>query len=321
MMVRDKSRKSQPLQQASSMFFFISIAALLWLIIKLSANYTVTEPLTIILKDQPSNLVITDDTQTIKVTLSTTGFKLLNYYFKPVSRRKVDISLEKVPLHKDSRSTYSFACSYTKDKIANFLSISTNDISFEENRIILTMEELKSKKVKVLSNIDINYETQYNRHGNIIITPDSITIYGPENIIKNISNVYTQKQVLKNVNSKIDINIPIMLADNVNADIKNVNVKMDVDRYTEAIANVSIKNNSKYQLRLFPDKVRIKYIVSLTDYNIINDKSFSIEIDTTQVSQRLNYLPVYLTDYPTNTRILSIEPREVEYIIIEENEN
>lgn len=321
MMVRNRNKETEPLRQASSMFFFISIAALLWLIIKLSANYTVTEPLTISLKDQPSNLVITDDTQTIKVTLSTTGFKLLNYYFKPVSRRRVDISLEKVPLHKDSKSTYSFSSSYAKDKIANFLSISPNDISFEESRIILSMEELKSKKVKILPNLDISYENQYNRHGNIIITPDSITIYGPENIITNITNVFTEKHVLKNVNTKIDANIPINLTKGINADIKTVNIKMDVDRYTEAVANVVIRNNSKHKLRIFPDKVKIKYIVSLTDYNIINEKSFCIEIDTAQVSQRLNYLPVYLTDYPNNTRILSIEPREVEYIIIEENEN
>ena len=80
--------------------FFVLTAALFWLMIKLSANYTVTESLTINLKDAPVNLVMIDRTQNVKVTLSTSGFELLNYYFKPASRRKVDISLEKVPLHK-----------------------------------------------------------------------------------------------------------------------------------------------------------------------------------------------------------------------------
>ena len=95
-MVR-KKQESESLQQASSILFFVTIAAFLWLIIKLSADYTVTEPLTINMKDAPANLVITDDSQKHKVTLSTNGFKLLNYYLKPQSRRKVDISLEKVP--------------------------------------------------------------------------------------------------------------------------------------------------------------------------------------------------------------------------------
>lgn len=303
------------------MLFFISIAALLWLVIKLSANYTVTEPLTIVLKDQPSDLVITNDTQTIKVTLSTSGFKLLNYYFKPVSRRKVEISLDEVPLHKDDRSTYSFGSNYAKERIADFMSVSPNEISFDESRITLTMEKLKSKKVKVNPDIEISYENQYNRRGEIIISPDSITIYGPENVIDNINSIYTAKYTFKNVNSKIDTDVTINLDKGINCDTKAVNLKIDVDRYTEAIANVTIKNPSKHKLRLFPDKVRIKYIVSLTDYNIISDKSFSIEIDTALISQRLNFLPIYLTDYPNNTRILSIEPKEVEYIIIEDNED
>ena len=65
----------------------------------------------------------------------------------------------------------------------------------------------------------------------------------------------------------------------------------------------------------------IKYIVSLTDYNIIKENSFKVNIDTSDINPENNYLPIYLTDYPNNTRILSIEPKEVEYIIIEKNEN
>ena len=107
----------------------------------------------------------------------------------------------------------------------------------------------------------------------------------------------------------------------INANNKNVNIKVFVEKYTEAIANVKINNTSQKKLRLFPDKVKVKYIVSLTDYNIINDKSFVINIDTADILPINNLLPVYLVDYPNNTKITSIEPKEVEYIIIDENEN
>jgi hypothetical protein len=71
----------------------------------------------------------------------------------------------------------------------------------------------------------------------------------------------------------------------------------------------------------FNDKVNIKYIVSLTDYNLTKENSFKVNIDTADIKPENNYLPIYLTDYPNNTRIISIEPKEVEYIIIEKNEN
>ena len=318
-MVRKKQEK-QTLHQFSSILFFVTIAALFWLLIKLSANYTVTEALTINITDAPADLVVVDGNQELKVTLSTSGFELLNYYFKPASRRKVDISLEEVPLHKDSESTYSFSISYAKEKVANYLTIEPSEVSFDENRISIRMEQLDSMKVKVQPNLDLSYEKQYNRHGRVQISPDSVIIYGPKNRLKEIDNIYTEKISIKNVNSNIDVNVPLIIEDMINVDNKDVNIKINVEKYTEAIANVKIENNSNKKLRLFPDKVKIKYIVSLTDYNIIKDNSFVISIDTADIAYENNFLPVYLVDYPNNTKIISIEPKEVEYIIIEQND-
>ena len=319
-MVR-KKQEQQSLHKFSNILFFVTIAALFWLLIKLSANYTVTEPLTIDIKDAPADLVVVDGSQELKVTLSTSGFELLNYYFKPASKRKVDISLEEVPLHKDSEGTYSFSISYAKEKVAKYLAIEPSEVSFDENRISIRMEQLDSLKVKVMPNIDISYEKQYNRHGRIQIKPDSITVYGPKSKLKEIDNIYTESISLKNISSNIDINVPLHPEEMINFDSKEVNIKINVEKYTEAIANVKIENNSDKKLRLFPDKVKIKYIVSLTDYNIIKDNSFIISIDTADISSENNVLPVYLIDYPSNTRIISIEPKEVEYIIIEQNED
>ncbi len=316
------SRKQEPqkFQQFSNFLLFVSIAALLWLIIKLSTNYTVTESLTINLKNAPPDLIISDDTQKVKVTLSSSGFKLLRYYFKPSQRRKVDILLDEVPLHQDSEGTYSFSISYAKEKVANFLTMEPSEISFDENRIRVYMEHLDSTRAKVIPNLNLSYEKQFNRHGKIQVSPDSVTIYGPKNIISSIDNIYTEEHSIKNINSNIDINLPLILGDKINTNNTEVNIKISVEKYTEAVANVKINNNTNI-LRIFPDRVKVKYIVYLSDYNIVNENSFVVNIDTADISPDRNHLPVYLVDYPNNTRILSIEPKEVEYIIIDRNEN
>lgn len=316
------SRKQDPkkIQQFSNFLLFVSIAALLWLIIKLSTNYTVTESITINLKNAPANLIITDEAQKVKVTLSSSGFKLLRYYFKPSQRRKVDILLDEVPLHKDGEGTYSFGISYAKERVANFLTMEPSEISFDENRIRVNMENLDSTRVKVIPNLDLSYEKQFNRQGKIQISPDSVTIYGPKNIISSIDNVYTEEHTIRNINSNIDINLPLILGDKLNTDNTEVNIKINVEKYTEAVANVKI-NNKTNTLRIFPDKVKVNYIVYLSDYNIVNENSFVVNIDTADISPDRTHLPVYLVDYPNNTRILGIEPREVEYIIIDRDEN
>ena len=224
-------------------------------------------------------------------------------------------------MHKESESTYSFSVSYAKEKVANFLTMEPSEVAFDENRIIVNMQQLDSVKVKVIPDLDLTYEKQFNRHGKIQITPDSVTVYGPKNKIKTIDNIHTEHLSLKNVNSNIDKNLSLQLEDMIKADCKEVNVKMNVEKYTEAIANVKINNNTDNKLRLFPDKVKIKYIVYLSDYNIINENSFTVNIDANDITPENNSLPVYLVDYPNNTRIISIEPKEVEYIITEEHEN
>ena len=89
-------------------------------------------------------------------------------------------------MHKDSESTYSFSVSYAKEKVANFLTMEPSEVAFDENRIIVNMQQLDSVKVKVIPDLDLTYEKQFNRHGKIQITPDSVTVYGPKNKIKTI---------------------------------------------------------------------------------------------------------------------------------------
>lgn len=298
--------------------FFICIAALLWLIIKLSAEYTVTDFFTINFKDAPSDQLLINDSQKIKLTLSTTGFDLLNYYFKPAAKRKVDISLKEVPIHQDNENTYSFNGSYVEEKIADFLGIDKKKAYLDENRIVFIMEDLASKKVKVIPNINLSFEKQYNKYGNIMVSPDSVTISGPAEILNKLDEIYTDNVILKNINTNIDINVPVDLENSIRSDFTSVNIKIDIEKYTEGITEVPINYDSKYKLRLFPDKINVRYVVALKDYKNINTYSFRAELDTAEINGKSNFISVYLTTYPNNTKVLSIDPKEVEYIIIEE---
>ena len=199
-----------------------------------------------------------------------------------------------------------------KDKIKIYYT----NISFEEIQKAseVVTEELKkifSKHVQVRDDILVV------GLGNAYVTPDSL---GPK-VIKDIDVIYTDKVSLKNVNSSIDIEVPIHFENLLNSDTKTANIKIEVEKYTEAVVNVPVKNNSKLNLRLFPDKVKVKYIVSLTDYSIINENHFNIIIDSADINSDNNLIPIYLIDYPNNTKITSIEPKQLEYIIIEEDEN
>ena len=61
----------------------------------------------------------------------------------------------------------------------------------------------------------------------------------------------------------------------------------------------------------------VRYKVAMKDYAIINNLSFKAVADTTDMLFN-DVLPVHLVLYPSNTQIIGIDPKEVEFIIVQQ---
>lgn len=314
-MAKDKTNGGHKI---SEILFFILLSALLWLIIKLSATYTVVVPFDVHFTDVPADYIIDKDDYKVEVAMTTTGFKLLNYYLKTQKKRKINISLKNNQYIYKGDNVFSLGKSQIEDAVSSFMQIHKNEVSMEDNEIIFVMNELAFKKVKVIPDIQVQYEKQFSNYGLTKTSPDSITIFGPQDILDGINHVYTQFKFIKNVNKDIQISIPVSLDPRLHSNIDNVNVFIDVENFTETETEVPISLPANCYLRLFPDKIKVKYVVALKDYSNINSMSFHAEIDTISLKQKEDLLPVQLTIYPNNIQNISFYPSKVEYIITNE---
>lgn len=302
----------------SEILFFVLLSALLWLVIKLSATYTVIEPFSIHFTDIPADYIINDDHYEVEIVMTTTGFKLLNYYFKTQKKRYIEISLGNNQYSYITGNRFSLNKSQIEDAVSSFMQIPKTDVRAGSDDIIFIMNKLASKKVKVIPDIQLHFEKQFNSYGLTKISPDSVTIFGPQDALNDINYVYTQSKVIKNVDKDIQIDIPISLDATLHSDTDNVNIFIDVENFTETETEVPISVPAHSNLRLFPNKIKVKYVVALKDYSNINSMSFHAEIDTTSLSHREDLLPVLLTIYPNNIQNISLSPQKVEYIITNE---
>ena len=312
-----KEQQKQGVGGFSTMIFFILIAGLLWLIIKLSDTYTVTVPFAIHYVDIPSSQLIENNDEEVNVTVSTTGFKLLNYYFKTKKNRKIDISLKEAKYKKNDDRLYSYNSRIIIDKVGEMLASNTTDISTTDDIQYFTMSRLASKKVKIVPVTNFTFEKQYGFYGEPSATPDSITVYGSVNDVNNTKEIRTRIVTRKNVNQNIETKVKIDLKDGLNADIDEVEVFANVEKFTESEAIVPIIIPGKLKLHLYPDKVAVRYKVAMKDYAIINDLSFKAIVDTTDMLFN-DVMPVQLVLYPSNTQIIGIDPKEVEFIIVQQ---
>lgn len=310
-----KDYNNRGLRKFSGMSTFVLIAAMLWLMIKLSDTYSVNVPFAIHYSDIPADQILEEDSYSVEANIQCSGFKLLNYYFVRKSHRAVNISLGNIKYKKENKY-YSYNCSYVEEAIAQFLNINNNEVSTKEDAIYFKMNKLASKTVKVTPDININFERQYNFYGDILIQPDSITIFGAENDIANTFEVHTEKIELKNLKKNIETSSRLALSDGLFSETKDVVVKINVEKYTEAEISIPISIPDNIKLHIFPDKVTARYIVAMKDYEKINSLSFRVEIDTNELYLN-DMLPVNLVLSPNNTKIIDIEPSEVEYVILQ----
>ena len=311
-----KVERNHGFRRFSGMIFFILIAGLLWLIIKLSDNYTVTVPFAIHYVDIPASQLVIDNNQEINVTVTTTGFKLLNYYIKGKKDRKIDISLKEVKYKKSEDRLYSYNSRFIADKISEFLASNANEIMLTEDVQYFTMSRLASKRVKIVPATNFVFEKQFSYYGEPMSTPDSITIYGAVEDVNRTKEIKTKVITRKNVNQNILTRAKLDLDERLNTDIDEVEVSVNVEKYTESAVVIPIDEPGNLDLHLYPSKVNVKYIVAMKDYAIINSMSFKAIVDTTNMFFN-DVLPVELVLYPNNTQIIGIEPKEVEYIIVQ----
>lgn len=307
---------NQNFKSITGMIICIIIAALLWIIIKLTVEYTVTEPFAIRFTDIPADQIIQNENYRVEATMTTTGFKLMNYYLKAPKNREIQLSLKDINYKKINFETYSYSKRYLEESIAEFINATSNEVQVADELQYFVMSKLASKKVKIIPQTSFDFERQYNYYGEPIAIPDSATVFGTSKDIQDIQYIQTEVVSRKNVIQNIDTKAKLALKENIQCDVNEVEIVVNVEKYTEAEVEVPITIPDETQLHLFPNKVKIRYIVAIKDYPIINDISFKVTIDSESIFLN-ETLPVKLLLYPNNTQIISINPEQVEYIVVQ----
>lgn len=308
-----KNKRSLP-----TFLVFIALSTALWLLIKLSEDYTTQTLFGVVFKDVPADKwVMTEDCQ-VKLSLDIDGFHTLKLSMIREAKRSVTLSLDEVPYRLENGNTYSFGSQYVAEKIADLLDINASDITMNEAKVYFNMEPLKSKMVPVELRSDIKTARQYGVYGIPILDPAMVTIYGPEDVIDTVKTVKTELLTQANASEDFSATVPLLLTEGlVQCSIKSVKASVRVEKFTETEIKVPIALPDTLRLRLFPDAMRVKCLVAIKDYSDLAPENFKAEFNDKQFRALLPLLDVKLTSWPPNVQVLETEPNKVEYIIVQ----
>ncbi|RYZ91632.1 MAG: YbbR-like domain-containing protein, partial [Sphingobacteriaceae bacterium] len=194
-------------------------------------------------------------------------------------------------------------------------------IAFDPDTLYFDFSNRRVKRVPVKLVQSLKYRQQFSQSADIVLKPDYVTISGPAEVLSGITSWKTDTLNGIDVNETINTQVKLSSVKEGNMSIypKSVQVKLPVDEFTEKTVQIPVKlinNNYYYNVKIFPKKVRVTFVTSLTDYPDIDESFFEANADL-DLWQLHGYstLPVKLKRLPPYCRIVRIEPGNVDFII------
>ncbi|MCK5639092.1 MAG: YbbR-like domain-containing protein [Flavobacteriaceae bacterium] len=311
---KKESLKNNKRLRVFLLFFLLSF--LFWMLIKLSKNYISDVEFNLVYTDEPKNkLFEKNPDEKVVLTLKTMGFKLINYGLK---KRELNYSLNDIKKIKGS-NYYSLTKSNINLLQAQ-LSAETTVLKIKPDTLYFEFGVKKSKKVKIISHVNLQFKPGYNLVKEQTIEPDKITISGPENVIDSINEIHTEIIELNDVSESFINKINLVSPTNsISLSSDHVTIKGNVEKITEGtflLPYKVINIPNKYLISTYPKEVKVIFQVALKDYNKISENSFKIECDYKQTDDNnLEYLIPKIVEKPEILFDVKVVPNKIEFLI------
>ncbi len=298
----------------------ILIAAVFWLLIKLSGEYTVENTLKIKFGNEPPGLRVTKMIDsTLSLSLTARGFSILrmNLFNK---LKYLDVNVNKCTVEPKGNSEYAIYTQELTSSLAEKLGVSEKNILLSKAIITFDMEKTSKKKVPIVPVYSLQFNSQFDLYKNVTADPSSVVVYGPKSILDTLKSISTNKFVREHVMSNYLVNVGLLNPDpnTLRLSISEVALNFRVEKFTESEIMIPIDlTNVKYKIKTFPSEVKVYYRVAQIDFNKVHPRQFNISLvlNNIQVLQA-NELSLKLTKQPDFVRNVRIVPSDVEFLIM-----
>jgi hypothetical protein len=320
----EKKDNQKHLNKKLNIFFWcLIIAAVMWLMIKLSGSYTHNLVFSVSYKGIQKNKILIPSSDTLLIaSIQSSGYNIiynrllhknfqiqldLNQYRSRLSGRYFEIFIETQVL---------------ANKLQPFLRPGEKLVSIYPSSLNLKLEKAFSKKVPVKVNVDISYKKQYNVYKHIYLEPDSVVVTGSKKMIDAIKYVETEKREMNNLSENSFLLLKLINPVNsytMRYSSDQVKMYIPVAQYTEEYVDIPLTFDSvpeDYQLIAYPDKVRCYFFVSVPDLSKISVDSFKAGFNEAELfHSKHNIAKVILKKVPSFANMQRVEPDNIEYLI------
>jgi YbbR domain-containing protein len=302
-------------RRLSLFFICLTIALSAWLFFALSNSYIYQTDTVVRFVNFPQNKAFHSlQSDTVKLQIEGTGWQLLFARMR-IDPQSIDIDLR--DLSKQTFVNLSDQLGYINQQFSSTQKI----VYVQPDTLYFDFSARAVKRVPIKLRENIQFVKQYGISGAVAINPAFVTLTGPSEDLEHIDHWETDSLVLSDIRSNISTRVALQrpLKANVNIYPAIAEVRIPVDEFTEKSVELSIKvlNNRNYnQVKLLPEKVKISFMTALSNYSITDRDSFEVAVDLDNWRDHAyKQLPVRIRQFPEFSKLIRIEPQNVDFII------
>lgn len=302
--------------------FFFAIASGFWLLQTLNEEYDRDFRIPVKLIHVPDNVVLTNDkVECLDVKVRDKGTVLLNYI---VGRNFSPVEIDFTALSKRNKNEVRLSTAILEKQIVSKFSVSTKLLAIEPDSLEFIFAKGVAKRVPVALKGKIEANSQY-VITDTIISPDSVSIYAPAELLSQIDVAYSVELDLLDLSDSTSIKVPLQYIKGVKYLPEEIQVELPVDILTEKTVRVPLHGvnfPSDKILRTFPSSVDITFQIGTRQFNRYSAADFMVDIDYQNLLDlSTDTYPIRITKFPADVQRLRVSPRKVDFLIEQKASN
>lgn len=308
-------------KKAAVYFYCLLISIVFWFLVVFTKEYTSIVIFPVKYANLPKDKVVAEELpKKISVELKASGFNLLGFKLSAPEEPLI-IDVKNLERSADDDDFY-YETQRSIDHVSRQIKYNVKVVRILPEIINISFKPKSYKKVPVKLKALFGYKPQYQLSGNVVVQPSSIVVSGESSRLDSIKYIETESLNLNNLDHYTEKVVRLKVPENnefITLSAPAVKVKIPVEKYTEASVEVpvNVMNLPPHtSIKTFPDKIKVTFLVSLSNYQKVSAEMFTITADyEVTKKEKSNKLKLNLTTHPSIARNVRLDTDKVEFIL------
>ena len=314
-----KSESNNKKLSTYALFLFISFS--FWFLSMLSKQHETTLQIPLSYHNFPADKVLAAPVADFaEARVKAPGFSILFYNLFNFSSLSLDIQQANTKPKKGGSEVFWFM--NTKRKaVAEIISSSMELIAISPERLVISFSNKAKKMVAIKLNESISLKSEIWFASPIVLSPDSIMIYGEQQQLDSVNFIVTEELLLTDISERNVHIVSLSIPSQVQCKTQNIEVVIEVEPFVEQLIKykVKAKNLEKgYTIKLFPEVVEVTLRAPKDKYSMLQTDFLTLTVDASLIAEENRTLTVEVESLPSFIQLQRVYPSRLEYLLIKE---